>query len=134
MHAQYDQPAKGGQSSNRQFCRGDVAIVADIRIIGGSKTKIKVVDISQTGFRMECLTFMSGSQTIFLTIPSFQQMEARIEWQTEWIYGCRFVRPLYAAIFDHIVKTYPALEEVSKPNTTGGMMYGAAAGLQWASR
>ena len=133
MHAQHDQFAKSGQFSNRKFCRGDVAIVADIRIIGGSKTKIKVVDISQTGFRMECLTFMSDSQAIFLTIPSFQQMEAQIEWQTEWIYGCRFVRPLYAAIFDHIVKTYPALGEVSKPNTTSSLMYGAA-GLQCASR
>ena len=133
MHTQHDQFAKSGQSSNRKFCRGDVAIVADIRIIGGSKTKIKVVDISQTGFRMECLTFMSDSQAIFLTIPSFQQMEAQIEWQTEWIYGCRFVRPLYAAIFDHIVKTYPALGEVSKPNSTSSLMY-SAAGLQCASR
>lgn len=130
MPSQLDYPTATGYRQDREICRGDVAIAADIRAQGGQRNKVKVVDISQTGFRMECLTFISDRQTIFLTIPSFQQMEARIVWQTEWMYGCEFARPLYIAIYEHIVKTHPALVVAPAPLTTG-MMYGADASLQW---
>ncbi len=111
-------------------CRGAVAIAAEIRVRGEQKNKVNIVDISQTGFRMECLTFISDRQVIFLTIPSFQPMEARIVWQTEWMYGCEFARPIYFAVYEHIVKTHPALV-VEPPPVTAGMLYGAAASLQW---
>jgi PilZ domain len=133
MYVQKGQSASEDPSSKREFCRGSVAIAADIRAKGGAKTKVKILDISQTGFRMECLTYISDSQVIFITIPTFQQMEARIAWQTEWMYGCQFVRPLHAAILDHILKVYPALDGVT-PATSNGMIYGAAASLEWNQR
>lgn len=130
MQPRHDQFTNAERAEARRICRGDVAIAAEIRAWGGQKTKVKIVDISQTGFRMECLTFLADCHVIFLTIPSFQQMEASIVWQTEWMYGCRFTRPLYPAIYDHIVKAHPALA-VESPSASAGMMYGAAASLQW---
>jgi hypothetical protein len=110
MHAQ-DTPAPSAirTSEDRKFCRGEVAINASIRAVGGLKTRVNVLDISATGFRMECLTYMSNSHLIFLTMPGFHQMEASVAWQTEWMYGCQFTRPLHVAVLDHIVTTYPAL-------------------------
>lgn len=113
----------------RKYCRGDVAISGTIRAIGGVKCPVKVIDISVTGFRMECLTYISDSQAVFLTMPGFQPLEAKIMWQTEWMYGCKFASPLYIAVFEHIVRTYPALK--TSPAVSDGFIYGAAAGLSW---
>lgn len=130
MQPQFDHSESTHEPGNRETCRGDVTIAADIRAFGGNKTKVKVIDLSQTGFRMESLTLISDSHPIFLTIPSFGQMEARIIWQTEWMYGCRFARPLYLAVYEHILRTHPAL--APEPTlATSGMIYGAAASLQW---
>ena len=114
---------------HRKYCRGEVAIVGTIRAVGSLKCTIKVVDISTTGFRMECLTYLSDNQVILLTMPGFEPLEARIMWQTEWMYGCEFARPLYIAIYEHIVRSHPSLEPL--PAASDGFMYGAAAGLQW---
>lgn len=130
VQPQFDHANADLQPEGRQTCRGDVTISADIRAFGGHKTRVKVIDISQTGFRMECLTFISDSQVIYLTIPSFQQMEARIAWQSEWMYGCRFVQPLYIAVYEHIVRNHPALV-VEPAYGRQGMIYGAAASLEW---
>lgn len=121
------------QAGKRQTCRGTVAIAADIRAAGGQKNRVHVVDISQTGFRMECLTHIADNQVIYLTIPNFEQMEARIAWQTEWMYGCQFARPLYLAVYDHIVRTHPALA-VEPKSGPAAMIYGADASRQWARR
>lgn len=115
--------------NNRNFCRGEVAIVGAVRAIGGIKCPVKVVDISVTGFRMECLTYLAVSQVIFLTMPNFQPLEAKIMWQTEWMYGCEFARPLYGAVFEHIVQCYPSVE--TRPVVSDGLIYGAEAGRQW---
>lgn len=89
--------------------RGDVSILADVRVPGGIRARVYVIDLSETGFRMECITDIPSDRVIFLTIPSFAQLEARIAWRTEWIYGCQFAQPLYPAVYDHIIKAHPAL-------------------------
>jgi hypothetical protein len=130
VQPQSDQANIARPFKERRTCRGDVIITAEIRAFGGRKNKVNVIDLSQTGFRMECLTFIPDSHAIYLTIPSFQQMEARIIWQTEWMYGCEFGRPLYMAVYDHIVRTHPALV-VEATASPAGMIYGAAASMQW---
>lgn len=124
-------PSASTESSadNRLSCRGAVAVEASIRAFGGAKHSVKVIDISTTGFRMECWSYIADCQKIFLTMPSFQQLEARIAWQTEWLYGCQFARPLYPAVYDHIVRTHPSLEQLPQP--TDGLVYGSSAGLEW---
>jgi hypothetical protein len=130
MSAPENQSQFGGRTASREYCRGEVAIIADIRVAGSNKTKVKVLDISQTGFRMECLSFLSSNQTTFLSIPGFEQLESRIIWQTEWIYGCQFARPLYMPVYEHIVRTFPAIE-MRQTNTLDGLIYGVDAGLRW---
>lgn len=90
--------------------RGAVSILADVRTPGGIRAKVYVIDLSETGFRMECLAYIPSDRVIFLTIPGFAQLEARIAWRwSEWICGCQFVQPLYPAVYDHILKAHPAL-------------------------
>ena len=91
--------------------RGDVAVVVDVRVSGGFKTKARLLDLSQTGFRMDCMTVFAPDQLLFMTIPTFAQLESRIVWRHHLTYGCAFVRPLYGAIFEHILKAHPAFDQ-----------------------
>lgn len=88
--------------------RGDVAVVVDVRVSGGVKTKAHLLDLSETGFRMDCMTVFVADQLFFMTIPTFAQLEARVVWRNQLTYGCEFVRPLHAAIFEHILNAHPA--------------------------
>ncbi len=98
------------QVNERGAARGGVAISAEVRMAGAGRFKVRLMDLSQTGFRTESLTYLPHDGAIFLTIPGFAQLEAKIAWRAECIYGCQFFHPLYAAVFDHIVRTHPTLD------------------------
>lgn len=102
--------ASGRKPSVRKFERGDVRIYADIRESGGGKQRIAVVDLSRSGFRMHCTFLIPEDRTVFLTMPGFASLEARIAWRdSEHYYGCEFRQPLYEAVYDHIVRSFPVL-------------------------
>jgi hypothetical protein len=100
---------KDGDSFNyRRYQRGDVHIVAQIREKGYGYQSAKVADLSRSGCRVITNTFFSPDHPLFITLPGFAPLEARIAWHVRDEYGCEFVAELHEAIFDHIVRQYPA--------------------------
>lgn len=93
----------------RKHERGDVRIAAEIRESGAGKQKISVIDLSRSGFRMHCLFYIPHDRTVYLTLPGFASLEAHIAWQDGDYYGCEFHQPLHEAIFEHLLRAYPAL-------------------------
>lgn len=91
--------------------RSDVAIEAEIREAGGGKFKIDVLDLSVSGFRMHSLTFINPEVRIYLTMPGMAPLAAKVAWTKGDYYGCEFDNPLYPAVFDHIVSSFPSLGE-----------------------
>ncbi|MEE9433165.1 MAG: PilZ domain-containing protein [Sphingorhabdus sp.] len=100
---------EGGGINAREHGRDAVAIYADIREHGGGKYKVHIIDLSQSGFRIKTSTHISDDRAIFLTLPGYAPLEARIAWHHGHEYGCRFISPLHEAIYEHIVKTHPSL-------------------------
>ncbi|MEH6757535.1 MAG: PilZ domain-containing protein [Parasphingorhabdus sp.] len=102
----------------RQFKRGDhrvstrsgVEILSEVREPGFGRVEAMIIDLSLTGFRMRCMTRLSGEKHIFMTLPSFAAIESRICWIESDYYGCEFVHGLHPAVFDHIVSRYPTLK------------------------
>lgn len=88
--------------NDRQYQRNFVAIDAWVRPRNGSKTSVKILDISETGFRMLTTTRLNEEVDIFLMIPGFESLQASIIWSNSSEYGCTFLNPLYTAIFEHI--------------------------------
>lgn len=88
--------------NDRQCLRKYVAIDGHIRPLRGSKSLVKIMDVSETGFRMTSPINFDLSVHIFLTIPGFQSLEAQIRWHRDDAYGCTFVNPLHYAILEHI--------------------------------
>lgn len=95
--------------NSRECERGKVTIRADIRESGSGKQQISVLDLSRTGFRMHCIFLIPPDRTVYLTMPGFASMEAKIAWHDEDYYGCQFKQPLHEAIYDHVIRTYPSL-------------------------
>ena len=94
-------------SNHREFRRGDVLIAAQIREHGGGRQQVEIVDLSQSGFRMRTGSFIPQDKIIFLTLPGYNPLEARIAWHTRELYGCEFVQRLHEAIYDNILQSYP---------------------------
>jgi hypothetical protein len=91
----------------RAFTRSGVSITASVREQGGGRQQVEVVDLSQAGFRMRTGSFIAPDRTLFLTLPGYNQLQARIAWHENEYYGCEFVQRLHAAVYDDIVRRYP---------------------------
>lgn len=103
---------------DKQFKRGDhristragVEILAEVREPGLGRIEAQIIDLSLTGFRMRCMTRLTGEKHIFMALPSFASIESKICWVDGDLFGCEFVKSLHPAVFDHIVSKYPTLK------------------------
>ncbi|CAN5522772.1 hypothetical protein BH10PSE14_BH10PSE14_18990 [soil metagenome] len=87
----------------RRAARKPVAIRAQLRPPGSDRLAVEVKDLSETGFQIETVYRLTVGSTVWLAIPSLAPLEAVVAWHRDRHYGCRFHRPLYPAVFDHIV-------------------------------
>lgn len=96
--------------NGREHGRGDVEIYADVREHGGGTHKAYIIDLSRTGFRIRSSTHIRSDRSIFMTLPGYASLEAKIVWHDSELYGCEFInRKLHEAIFENILRQYPAL-------------------------
>ncbi len=95
--------AQGLEQEARRAARKSVAIRAQLRPPGSDRLAVEVKDLSETGFQIETVYRLTVGSTVWLAIPSLAPLEAVVAWHRDRHYGCRFHRPLYPAVFDHIV-------------------------------
>lgn len=81
-------------------------IKATLRAHGTLKIPVLVEDLSQTGFRCECVYDLPLGALVWLTLPNMTGLQAEVVRRREWVYGFVFSQPLYPAILDHIARTY----------------------------
>lgn len=106
------------RTMNRAFKRGDhristragVKILAAVREPGLGRVEAEIIDLSITGFRMRCMTRLTGEKPIFLKLPAFAAMESKICWHEGDYFGCEFVNSLHPAVYNHIISKFPSLK------------------------
>lgn len=97
--------AKSSSSENRRALRKGVRLKGKLRDRGTTTAfAVDVTDLSTTGFRCETSFTLYPGHTVWLTLPGLQALEAKVAWRSGYLYGLAFARPLYPAVFDHIVK------------------------------
>ena len=97
------------RNEQRRASRAGVNIRAEIRESGGGRFEVWVKDLSQTGFRVGLFSHLDHNKAVFLHLPGFAPMPARIAWHQNDEYGCHFSQPLHIAVFEHIIRVYPGL-------------------------
>ena len=95
--------------NSREFSRGGVSIDGHIREVGAGKQRISVIDLSRSGFRMHCVFLIPLERTVYLSMPGFEPMEARVAWHDTQYYGCEFKQRLHEAVYEHVLRSYPVL-------------------------
>lgn len=95
--------AAAKEEEARRAARKPVAIRAQLRPPGSDRLAVDVTDLSETGFQIATVYRLRVGTTVWLAIPSLAPLEAVVAWNRDRHYGCRFQRPLYPAVFDHIV-------------------------------
>ena len=101
------------RQEHRAFIRGGVTIQASIREHGGGRQTVDVVELSQAGFRVQSSSFIYSGRAIFLKLPGYSQLKARVVWSQDATYGCEFLSNLHLAIFEDILKGYPQLQRAA---------------------
>jgi hypothetical protein len=94
-----------GRRDNRRQPRIHLFLDAQLRNRGAGKVRIRVVDMSTTGFRAEAHYGLNAGDVVWITLPGMQGLEAVVAWRENQIIGCRFVQPLHPAVLSHIVKS-----------------------------
>jgi hypothetical protein len=87
----------------RSALRKPVAFQAQLRDRRSTRVKIRVLDLSITGFRAEADYSLHEGDTVWLALPNMAGLEAKIAWVRGNVIGAAFLQPLYPAVFDHIV-------------------------------
>ena len=98
------------RQEHRAFIRGGVTIKAIIREHGGGRQTVEVVELSQAGFRVQSSSFIFSGRAIFLKLPGYSQLKARVVWSQDSTYCCEFTSKLHLAIFEDILKRYPEFQ------------------------
>lgn len=97
------------QTEYRAYVRGGVAMKASIREHGGGRQIVEVVELSRAGLRVQSSSFIFSGRAIFVKLPGYSPLKARVVWSQDDIYGCEFTSKLHEAIFEDILKKYPQL-------------------------
>jgi PilZ domain len=109
MASELEKPDWTRSRNKRGASRNQVRIIADFLISAGPRFKVAVLDLSRTGFRIETGNYIPTGSAIYITLPGFQSLKARIAWSDRDCYGCEFANALHPSIFDHIAQKHPSL-------------------------
>lgn len=99
------EPLSSDLGCTRQFAqRAEINLVCEARQGMRAWQKVRLEDISQSGFR---LAWQPGCRTdipLRIRIPGLQILTAHIRWHRQEAIGCEFAEHLHVAVFEHIVK------------------------------
>lgn len=110
MHEQAS-PVVGSDPPNvnehRAARRSRVRFGAKLRDKTTFRFDIDIIDMSTTGFRAIANYSLAPGQMVWVTLPGLSPIQAWVAWRRDNLIGCRFDRPLYPAVFDHVVAQHP---------------------------
>ncbi|MFM5932470.1 MAG: PilZ domain-containing protein [Novosphingobium sp.] len=89
---------------NARANRAEVSLTCEVRQGTRPWTKVKLQDISESGFRIEWRPGFFENQQMYIRIPGLELLVANLRWKREGWIGCEFTNRLYPPIFDHIVR------------------------------
>lgn len=84
--------------------RAEVCLTCEVRQGTRPWGKVRLQDISHTGFRIEWRPGLFENQQLYIRIPGLELLVANLRWKHEGWIGCEFLTQLYAPTFDHIVR------------------------------
>ena len=70
---------------------------------GRFRAVVEVLDVSALGAKVMSLDALRVGDPIWLAFPGLEPLEAIVVWADKFTCGCRFVNPMYPAVFDALI-------------------------------
>src|SRR5947199_10015669 len=83
-----------GQPERRRANRAALNLSATMRDGSRSKARVRVIDVSTHGCRMECTTPVTDDSWIWLNVANLESQYCRVAWHCEEFVGLEFEKPL----------------------------------------
>ena len=87
-----------GRKAERVPLQADI----DFRRTGEHRWRVNIHDISPQGCRVEVPVRVKPGDTIWISLPGLEAIQARVCWVKEWVAGVEFERPLHQAVFEMV--------------------------------
>jgi hypothetical protein len=108
MAQQHEVPAE-----RRRADRIALRLTATMRISTRSRTRVRVIDMSTHGCRIETPCVVAGDSWIWLNVGGLETQYCRVAWQCEEFVGLEFATPLSEAVFDRLLQDQKQLPETA---------------------
>jgi PilZ domain-containing protein len=102
-----------GQPERRRANRAALNLTATMRDGSRSKARVRVIDISTHGCRIECTTPVTDGGNIWLNLEGLEAQYCRVAWHCEEFVGLEFERPLAQPVFDKLLKDNARMTETA---------------------
>ena len=107
-------PAKTRQQPDRRKVeRIALRLTATMRDGTRSRVKVRVIDMSTRGCRIECTTTVDDDSWIWLSIAGLETQFCRVVWHCQEFVGLEFEKPLSEAVFERLLADQQALPEAA---------------------
>ena len=100
----YQQNIDGLGCTRECGARASVALQCEVPQGTHPWKRVRLDDISPSGFRIAWLPGALRDVPLRIRIPGLQMLTAHIRWQQGKAVGCEFAEPLHVAVFEHIVR------------------------------
>ncbi|MDP8994315.1 MAG: PilZ domain-containing protein [Pseudomonadota bacterium] len=84
----------GGETDVRRSERIAVDETTRLRPNSWSSLEVRIVDLSEDGFRAECEAMVMVGGPVWVDLPGIGEVEAQVSWRRGGEIGARFVLPL----------------------------------------
>jgi len=101
------------QPDRRRVERIALRLTATMRDGTRSRVKVRVIDMSARGCRIECTTQVDDDSWIWLSIAGLETQFCRVVWHCQEFVGLEFEKPLSDAVFERLLADQQALPEAA---------------------
>ena len=107
------QPQKRPQPDRRRVERIALRLTATMRDGTRSRVKVRVIDMSPRGCRIECTTNVDDDSWIWLSIAGLETQFCRVVWTCQEFVGLEFEKQLSDAVFERLLADQEQLPEAA---------------------
>lgn len=103
-----------GQPERRRADRAALRLAATMRTGGGkSRIKVRLIDISTHGCRVECTATVEADSWVWLSVTGIETQYCRVAWQCQEFIGLEFATPLAEFVLDRLLQSQQQMPETT---------------------
>ena len=96
--------ASANQPERRRANRAALRLAATMREGSHSKVRVRLIDISTHGCRIECTSTVAAETWLWLNIAGLESQYCRVVWHCQEFIGLEFEKPLAETVLDRLLQ------------------------------